>query len=171
MDKQKRRECPSCHNGTLNVKTGKYGVFFGCTQYPNCRYTKSLGSEDKWVSATDISSTEFCPQSFYLKRGGARVSAEAERRMADGEIAHARVSSDKRCYIATYAFGSDHYIVESLRVWRDSVLKTSWYGRGIIHGYYQISPLIIRIFGRSLLFRQLSRVIVKCIAKWVGAVS
>ncbi|TAE81815.1 MAG: type I DNA topoisomerase [Alphaproteobacteria bacterium] len=34
--------CPSCHVGTLHLKTGKFGAFLGCTNYPECRYTKPL---------------------------------------------------------------------------------------------------------------------------------
>jgi DNA topoisomerase-1 len=36
------RECPECHNGKLNVKLGKFGAFLGCSNYPECKYTKPL---------------------------------------------------------------------------------------------------------------------------------
>lgn len=35
------KKCPNC-NGNLVIKSGKYGNFFGCTNYPNCTYTKNL---------------------------------------------------------------------------------------------------------------------------------
>ncbi len=36
-----RRACPSCNNGTLSLKLGKFGAFIGCSEYPDCRYTKN----------------------------------------------------------------------------------------------------------------------------------
>ncbi len=38
------RECPSCHKGTLSLKIGKFGAFLGCSNYPDCRYTKEISS-------------------------------------------------------------------------------------------------------------------------------
>jgi len=32
--------CPKC-NGQLTLKTGRYGNFYGCSNYPDCRYTES----------------------------------------------------------------------------------------------------------------------------------
>jgi len=36
------RRCPSCGNGTLSLKLGKFGAFIGCSNYPECRYTMQL---------------------------------------------------------------------------------------------------------------------------------
>jgi DNA topoisomerase-1 len=36
------RGCPSCANGKLSLKLGKYGAFIGCSNYPECRYTRTL---------------------------------------------------------------------------------------------------------------------------------
>lgn len=33
--------CPRCGNLLLR-KTGRYGEFLGCSDYPTCKYTKSL---------------------------------------------------------------------------------------------------------------------------------
>ena len=35
------RACPSCKEGTLSLKLGKFGAFIGCSAYPDCRYTKN----------------------------------------------------------------------------------------------------------------------------------
>jgi len=35
----KDRKCPTCDNGRLGLKVGKFGGFIGCSNYPNCRYT------------------------------------------------------------------------------------------------------------------------------------
>jgi len=34
------RQCPTCGTGRLSLKLGKYGAFIGCTEYPECRYTR-----------------------------------------------------------------------------------------------------------------------------------
>jgi DNA topoisomerase-1 len=39
------RICPSCGNGRLNLKLGRFGAFIGCSNYPECRYTRQLGRE------------------------------------------------------------------------------------------------------------------------------
>jgi DNA topoisomerase-1 len=39
------RLCPSCSAGRLSLKLGKFGAFIGCSNYPNCRYTRPLAIE------------------------------------------------------------------------------------------------------------------------------
>jgi DNA topoisomerase-1 len=34
------RACPSCANGRLSLKLGKFGAFIGCSNYPECRFTR-----------------------------------------------------------------------------------------------------------------------------------
>ncbi len=36
------RKCPACGNGRLGLKLGKFGAFIGCSNYPECRFTKKL---------------------------------------------------------------------------------------------------------------------------------
>ena len=36
------RLCPECGKGHLSVKLGKFGAFLGCSNYPECKYTKPL---------------------------------------------------------------------------------------------------------------------------------
>ena len=38
------RECPSCKAGRLSLKLGKFGAFIGCSNYPDCRFTRQLGA-------------------------------------------------------------------------------------------------------------------------------
>ncbi|CAK01507.1 type I DNA topoisomerase [Bartonella tribocorum] len=40
------RSCPLCKNGQLSLKLGRYGAFVGCSNYPECRYTRQLGTTD-----------------------------------------------------------------------------------------------------------------------------
>ncbi|WP_127143401.1 type I DNA topoisomerase [Pelagibacterium montanilacus] len=36
------RLCPTCGQGQLSLKLGKYGAFIGCSNYPDCRHTQQL---------------------------------------------------------------------------------------------------------------------------------
>jgi DNA topoisomerase-1 len=36
------RQCPSCGNGRLSLKLGKFGAFIGCSNYPECRFTRQM---------------------------------------------------------------------------------------------------------------------------------
>jgi DNA topoisomerase-1 len=52
------RKCPSCPDGQLSLKLGKFGAFVGCSNYPDCRYTRQIssgeGSEREAVPAEGI---------------------------------------------------------------------------------------------------------------------
>src|SRR5690606_7992496 len=37
------RICPKCGTGNLSLKLGKFGAFVGCSNYPECGYTRQLG--------------------------------------------------------------------------------------------------------------------------------
>jgi len=39
------RSCPNCGTGTLSLKLGKFGAFVGCSNYPECKYTRQLGGD------------------------------------------------------------------------------------------------------------------------------
>jgi len=36
------RQCPTCSGGRLTLKLSKFGAFIGCSNYPECRYTRPL---------------------------------------------------------------------------------------------------------------------------------
>jgi DNA topoisomerase-1 len=38
------RKCPTCETGRLSLKLGKFGGFIGCTNYPECRYTRQFAA-------------------------------------------------------------------------------------------------------------------------------
>ena len=38
------RKCPTCSNGNLGLELGKYGAFIGCSNYPECKFTKQIAS-------------------------------------------------------------------------------------------------------------------------------
>ncbi len=39
------RKCPNCADGRLNLKLGRFGAFVGCTNYPECKFTRQLGAK------------------------------------------------------------------------------------------------------------------------------
>ncbi len=47
------QKCPTCNEGKLGLRLGKFGAFIGCANYPTCSYTKKIG--------VDESSTEDAP--------------------------------------------------------------------------------------------------------------
>lgn len=36
------RNCQSCEGGRLSLKVGKFGAFIGCSNYPDCKFTRPL---------------------------------------------------------------------------------------------------------------------------------
>ncbi len=39
------RACPVCGAGRLSLKLGKFGSFVGCSNYPECKFTRTLSSD------------------------------------------------------------------------------------------------------------------------------
>jgi DNA topoisomerase I len=39
------RKCPACESGRLNLKLGRFGAFVGCTNYPECKFTRQIGAK------------------------------------------------------------------------------------------------------------------------------
>ncbi|MDX2095921.1 MAG: type I DNA topoisomerase [Alphaproteobacteria bacterium] len=46
------KTCPTCKTGSLHLKTGKFGSFLGCSNYPECNFTRQLTG-----SAADAANT------------------------------------------------------------------------------------------------------------------
>lgn len=40
------RSCPTCGVGQLSLKLGKYGAFVGCSNYPECKFTRQFSGEE-----------------------------------------------------------------------------------------------------------------------------
>ena len=40
------RACPACADGELSLKISRYGAFIGCSNYPECSYTRQLAAND-----------------------------------------------------------------------------------------------------------------------------
>ena len=43
---QPNRKCPTCSNGNLGLELGKYGAFLGCSNYPECKFTKQIAKNE-----------------------------------------------------------------------------------------------------------------------------
>ena len=37
------RSCQTCNDGVLSLKLGRYGAFVGCSNYPECKFTRPFG--------------------------------------------------------------------------------------------------------------------------------
>jgi DNA topoisomerase-1 len=40
------RACPTCGTGRLSLKTSRFGAFIGCSNYPECRFTRAVAAPD-----------------------------------------------------------------------------------------------------------------------------
>ena len=63
------RKCPSCEGGRLNLKLGKFGAFIGCTNYPECRFTKQLGASEGDAGPQDIGEDPATGEKITLRTG------------------------------------------------------------------------------------------------------
>jgi DNA topoisomerase-1 len=69
------RLCPVCEAGKLSLKLGRFGAFIGCSNYPNCRYTRALGIESEGdakaqaVPDTELGQDPATGQPVTIKRG------------------------------------------------------------------------------------------------------
>ncbi len=93
------RKCPSCANGRLGLKLGKFGAFIGCSNYPECRMTKQLAvpaANDADAAHADFPSQKDLgidpetkagvtirkgPYGFYVQLGEAVKKGEKPKRM------------------------------------------------------------------------------------------
>ncbi len=41
-DGSDRRKCPQCDSGRLSLKLGRFGAFIGCSNYPDCTFTRQM---------------------------------------------------------------------------------------------------------------------------------
>ncbi len=54
-DGQPRRQCPQCGTGELSLKTGRFGAFIGCSNYPDCNFTRQMTpGADGGVNGTKV---------------------------------------------------------------------------------------------------------------------
>ena len=61
-------KCPEC-DAVLLEKPSKYGMFLGCSGYPECTYTGEIGNEKELADEAQKEPCENCGKPMVLKRG------------------------------------------------------------------------------------------------------
>ncbi len=64
-------QCPDC-GSPLSIRLGRHGRFVGCTNYPECEYTRDLNAENKEAEAPEVVADRTCPEcgsELVIKRG------------------------------------------------------------------------------------------------------
>lgn len=98
------------------------------------------------------------PQSRYENTGTVFRDPEREREARNSSENEHRPRKTGFCYIATAVYGSyDCPEVWVLRRFRDYSLAKTWYGRTFIKIYYKVSPVVIKIFGKTSWFNHMWR--------------
>jgi DNA topoisomerase-1 len=49
-----RRQCPQCGTGQLSLKTGRFGAFVGCSNYPECNFTRQISPSADGVQGKKV---------------------------------------------------------------------------------------------------------------------
>jgi len=80
-DGEIKRDCGKCGTGRLGLKLGKYGAFIGCSNYPECGFTRQIntmdGDDDASLDEKELGQTQdglpvFLrkgPYGFYVQAG------------------------------------------------------------------------------------------------------
>ncbi len=67
------RACPTCGSGRLSLKTGKFGAFIGCSNYPECRFTRPIaqseGEEQAEAGDRELGTDPKTGHTIWLKAG------------------------------------------------------------------------------------------------------
>ena len=87
-----KRECGKCQTGRLGLKLGKYGAFIGCSNYPECGFTRQInvieGDDDASLDEKELGQTadglpvflRKGPYGFYVQAGA--LEEKKPKRMA-----------------------------------------------------------------------------------------
>ncbi|UJJ60595.1 CFI-box-CTERM domain-containing protein [Rhodanobacter denitrificans] len=119
-------------------------------------------SERDYLPATVLAGLGFCEvkilhEARFGKLTTAQQAEAAKAGVQEHERFHQEVSAlhnqpkpaqDRRCFIATAVWGGHDPRTQQLRDWRDRVLLTHAFGRGVVRAYYAISPWMVRLLER-----------------------
>ncbi len=71
VEKTSDQKCPTCSEGDLKLNIGREGVFFGCSNYPDCRYTREIIDSSRSLGIDETTGQEVVvkkgPYGFYLQ--------------------------------------------------------------------------------------------------------
>jgi DNA topoisomerase-1 len=81
------RQCPTCGTGKLNLKAGKFGAFVGCTNYPECRYTRPLAADSEASADRILGKDPVTDRDVVVKAGrfGPYIQLGEQKDYAEGE--------------------------------------------------------------------------------------
>jgi DNA topoisomerase-1 len=81
------RQCPSCGTGRLNLKAGKFGAFVGCSNYPECRYTRQLAADGEASADRSLGQDPDTGFDVWVKAGrfGPYIQLGEQKDYAEGE--------------------------------------------------------------------------------------
>ncbi|MBV8778806.1 MAG: type I DNA topoisomerase, partial [Alphaproteobacteria bacterium] len=81
------RQCPTCGTGRLNLKAGKFGAFVGCSNYPECRYTRPLAADSAESADRVLGKDEETGLDVAVKAGrfGPYIQLGEQKDYAEGE--------------------------------------------------------------------------------------
>ena len=97
------RECPSCHKGRLGLRLGRHGSFIGCSNYPDCSYTRRLavdGADEEGGGALKegtrtLGKHPVTGDEITLRRGPYGVYAQQGEQVPDSKVKPRRTSLPK----------------------------------------------------------------------------
>ncbi len=103
----KLRKCTNCKNGELGLKTGKFGAFIGCSNYPECSYKRTLFQEEntenknekeKVIGVDEITQSEILlkkgPYGFYLEK---EVDGKKKRASLPAKVSPDNINLEFAC--------------------------------------------------------------------------
>jgi DNA topoisomerase I len=81
------RQCPTCGTGKLNLKAGKFGAFVGCSNYPECRYTRPLAADSEASADRLLGKDPETDRDVFVKAGrfGPYIQLGDQKDYAEGE--------------------------------------------------------------------------------------
>lgn len=81
------RQCPSCGTGRLNLKAGKFGAFVGCSNYPECRYTRQLAADGETTADRSLGQDPDTGRDVWVKAGrfGPYIQLGEQKDYEEGE--------------------------------------------------------------------------------------
>lgn len=81
------RQCPNCGTGRLNLKAGKFGAFVGCSNYPECRYTRQLAADGEATADRSLGQDPDTGRDVWVKAGrfGPYIQLGEQKDYEEGE--------------------------------------------------------------------------------------